>query len=404
MYTNAWVVIFMVMGGTMSARCPLTHGVWEPMGEFSDEFDGNRLDESKWIPRNPEWQGRQPGWFNPSNVRLSGGMLHLDAKREDLKGLPQGFHTYTTAFVRSKNEVRYGYFEIRARAMDSRASSAFWFYRITPEIWSEIDVFEIGARAKPRTYFMNTHLFHTLVETVHWDKSRTWEAPYELAKEFHAYGLEWDSEFIRWYVDGTVVREEKNTHWHQPLHLCFDSETFPDWFGLPADGELPATFSIDYCRAWRRKDGPPDDRPWAVEFSFPGRSSSSDAVYRLKTEGDGSLLVKAFGGTERPHRVRLEYENPRFFSSLGEPEFTKQLLLRDREGKFITVAIAYSRTEPWKRECRSGSPPAGYVPSPGGYYPVGVDVRPKERKPRGTVEVFEFASDDGRLVRLAVTH
>ena len=50
-----------------------------------------------------------------------------------------------------------------------------------------------------------------------------------------------------------VVHEQENTHWHQPLHLNFDSETMPDWFGLPDKKDLPATFSIDYVRSWRKK-------------------------------------------------------------------------------------------------------------------------------------------------------
>lgn len=47
--------------------------------------------------------------------------------------------------------------------------------------------------------------------------------------------------------------EERNTHWDQPLALCFDSETFAGWFGLPKDDALPATFSIDYIRTWKRE-------------------------------------------------------------------------------------------------------------------------------------------------------
>jgi hypothetical protein len=57
----------------------------------------------------------------------------------------------------------------------------------------------------------------------------------------------------RW-VDGKVVHELKNTHWHQPLHMTFDSETFPDWFGLPEKETLPSTFSIDYVRSWSRAE------------------------------------------------------------------------------------------------------------------------------------------------------
>jgi hypothetical protein len=64
---------------------------------------------------------------------------------------------------------------------------------------------------------------------------------------------EWNKKLIRWYVDGQVVRELENTHWHQPLHLNFDSETMPDWFGLPKKEELPARFSIEYVRAWKEK-------------------------------------------------------------------------------------------------------------------------------------------------------
>ena len=143
-------------GTSGDVACPLKHGQWEPFLTLTDEFEGDRLDESKWFPNNPGWLGRQPGYFNPKNVRVADGMLHLDAKKESLPNLPDGYHTYTTAFVKGKTKVRYGYFEIRARAMDSQASSAFWFYDITPEIWSEIDVFELGARPQPANYYMNT--------------------------------------------------------------------------------------------------------------------------------------------------------------------------------------------------------------------------------------------------------
>ena len=49
---------------------------------------------------------------------------------------------------------------------------------------------------------MNTHLFHTLVETVNRHRSRIWKAPYNPAQEFHVYGLEWDPEVLGFTVDG----------------------------------------------------------------------------------------------------------------------------------------------------------------------------------------------------------
>ena len=56
---------------------------------------------------------------------------------------------------------------------------------------------------------------------------------------------------LRWYVDGALVHTQENSHWHNALFQIFDSETMPEWFGMPQDADLPLTFSIDYVRAWR---------------------------------------------------------------------------------------------------------------------------------------------------------
>ena len=69
----------------------------------------------------------------------------------------------------------------------------------------------------------------------------------------------WNDDFasfkdeITFSMDGVAVRRVENTHWHQPLNLIFDSETMPDWFGMPDDADLPSTFSVEYVRAWKRK-------------------------------------------------------------------------------------------------------------------------------------------------------
>ena len=229
---------------------------WEPIPELTDEFNGNKLDSTKWYDHNPEWKGRQPGFFSTNNVSVSDGKLHLMARVEDLKDLPEGYHTFTTAAVKSKALVIYGYFEIKCRPMKSKASSAFWFSSNTKEEWTEIDVFEIcgvGEKWK-NTYNMNAHVFHTPTETNHWSKDDIWKAPFDFADGYHVYALEWGKEVIKWWVDGKVVRELKNTHWHQPLSLNFDSETMPEWFGLPEKDSLPSTFSIDYVRSWQREE------------------------------------------------------------------------------------------------------------------------------------------------------
>lgn len=235
---------------------PRIEGHWEPIPELTDEFDGNRLDASKWLNPDPGWKGRPPAPFAKHNVAVKGGRLHLTARAEDLSGLPPEYHTFTTASVLSTARVKYGYFEIKARPMRSSASSAFWFYYGDAEAWTEIDVFEIsaGSPGRERTVHLNAHVMRSPKVKKHLEFSARWEAPFSLAGGFHVYAVDWDAKRIKWFVDGEVVHEVSNRHWHYPLNMAFDSETFPDWFGLPDPKELPATFSIDYVRAWRRID------------------------------------------------------------------------------------------------------------------------------------------------------
>lgn len=165
-----------------------------------------------------------------------------------------GYHTYTSAAVQSKTTVRYGYFEIKARPMKSHGSSAFWFYRDTPDWWTEIDVFEIGGAAPgfDRKDNMNVIVFRTPSEKQQRSAHAEWTAATNLADDYHVYGLEWDKDRIQWYFDGVLNRWVENTQWHQPLTLNFDSETMPNWFGLPRDADLPSTYSIEYVRAWQK--------------------------------------------------------------------------------------------------------------------------------------------------------
>jgi len=233
-------------------------GNWIKYEPMSDEFEGVELDAEKWWPKNPRWLGRQPALFYPGNVTVSDGKLHLAMRKQEVPEMPKdkGYHTYTSAAVQSKTTVKYGYFEIKCRPMKSHGSSSFWFYNNEPQLWTEIDVFEIGGAAPgfEKKYNMNVHVFKTPTEKEHWSRHGAWVAPSNLAGDFHTYALEWDREELKWYFDGVLVRSIENTHWHQPLTLNFDSETMPNWFGLPKDSDLPSTYSIEYVRAWKKSN------------------------------------------------------------------------------------------------------------------------------------------------------
>ncbi len=233
-------------------------GGWVKFEPMSDEFEGKELDLNKWHVGMEWWKGRQPALFSDKNVTVSDGKLHLTMRKEKLpeKFEKLGYHDYTSAALHTKARSGYGYYEVKAKPMNSAGSSSFWFHKgDTPGWQTEIDVFEIGGKAKgfERKYNMTLHVFRTPQEKKHWSVGGVWVAPWRLADDYHVYGLDWEKDQIRFYVDGVLVRSVENTHWHQPLYLIFDSETMPKWFGMPDDKDLPSTFSVEYVRAWKHQ-------------------------------------------------------------------------------------------------------------------------------------------------------
>ncbi len=230
-------------------------GGWIAFEPFSDEFNASVLDSRKWEPMRA-WKGRPPGLFRSSNVTLTNGCLALTMRKETVPEMAKDpeYHDYTSAILESTCYSRYGYFEIRARPMNSAGSSSFWFAGGAKTWRIEIDVFEIGGKAplRERAYNMNAHVFRKNGIDDHWNSGGVWQAPWRLVDDFHVYGLEWSPQQLVYHVDGVVVRSLPNTHWHEPMRLIFDSETMPDWFGLPKDEDLPSAFQIDYVRAWKR--------------------------------------------------------------------------------------------------------------------------------------------------------
>lgn len=265
---------------------PLTNSPWisAPQGkrwqldtDFSDEFQGSRLDEAKWIINNPTWNGRLPSWFKRGNVfmhgvdRRGGRALYLHSREDEP---PQhlrrhGHHTFSTAFVRTRKTRLYGYFEIVCRLMDSEVSSAFWFSNPTRQLWTELDVFEYSTSTKRKTgpkkdkpfshqfatnYFVHRHPDPNIPTDI--KGARRYDIGFDLSSQRVKVGFNWQKDYIEWYLNDVLIRREENKYFHQPLHLQFDSETFPNWFGLPTAGNnsLPNSFRVMYVRSWYLKN------------------------------------------------------------------------------------------------------------------------------------------------------
>jgi len=115
-----------------------------------------------------------------------------------------GYYDYSSAVRHTKARSGYGYYEVKARPMNSGGSSAFWFQQEDPKVFpgwgTEVDVFELCGKSAEhdRRYYMTPHVFTTPEEKRHWAVGRHWESPRRFAEEFHVFGFDWDREELRW--------------------------------------------------------------------------------------------------------------------------------------------------------------------------------------------------------------
>lgn len=267
---------------------------WDPIWEMTDQFCREELHQI-WEPYHPNWYGRKPSFFRPSNVTVdpSQKCLRLNAQLDQPRNIQHAqlrnailrsneaterrnrtlppeqrdryYSDFSTSIVRSKHLQLYGYFEICCKLADSDISSAFWFAsdepfsNNSPSWWTELDVFEFSTSTqmgKNQATIINSnhhvHRFGNDPERPHRFAPHQFDNGVKLSNQIHRFALDWTPQYVRWYFNGKLFREIVNDYFHRPLRLKIDRETFPIWFGLPTDNELPNTFDIYYIRSWQR--------------------------------------------------------------------------------------------------------------------------------------------------------
>ena len=260
-------------------------GDWELNTTISDEFNNGSIDIVKWQIQGQDniyksnFIGRAPSQFNPNNAIVEDNKLKILTKWEPsfpFSTTPQdgvAYENITTAAVISKEQFHYGYMEIRSKAAKAEITSSFW----TTGFESELDMFEMFGDTDTGQANINWRK-RLKFNTISWDPSspyyqqsgngpvhtRDIQADDNTADDFHVYGFDWTSEYIKVYIDGTlhpngtILRSQlSEDRWvtNVPYWIWFDSETFP-WLGIPEEADLmtPAEYQIDYIRVWEKKN------------------------------------------------------------------------------------------------------------------------------------------------------
>lgn len=222
---------------------------------WSDEFNQNSLDMSKW---NHRYLGkRKLGYTTEESIRVDNGTLKIIIYKDGDR--------YCSGMIstQDKYETTYGYFEMKAKLPNIKGpQSAFWLQSSTfghvigsPEISGmEVDIMEY-VKTKPNKVHFSTH----------WDGYKQYNKKdivsmnYENISDggWHTFGLLWEPDAYKFFVDGKLMHTKKSPISHVNQYLLLSAEIGKWGGGIEAISQekLPDKFEIDYVRVYQKNEG-----------------------------------------------------------------------------------------------------------------------------------------------------
>jgi beta-glucanase (GH16 family) len=250
-----------VGGATVSsAKCP--DASWKLL--WGDDFEGaagTAVDGSKWAyDTGPNWYNGELQDYTSGNANASldgSGNLVIEARAEAREG-----RQYTSARLKTegKKTFTYGRFEARMKLPYGQGLwPAFWM--LGGNSWpntGEIDIMENLGREPSIT--------HGTIHGPGYSAAAGPTAFYtlpggaKLSDDFHVFAVEWETNAIRWYVDGALYSTKtpadiKGNTWvfDHPFFIILNLAVGGEWPGAP-DGTtvFPQKMRIDYVHVCQK--------------------------------------------------------------------------------------------------------------------------------------------------------
>jgi beta-glucanase (GH16 family) len=234
---------------------------------FDDDFSGTAVDTTRW---NYRTDVKAYSAQRPQNVSVGGGLMSIALKHESFGG-----KDFTGGGLVSKQALRYGYYETRAKINDGAGwHSSFWLMAGTgsttfpPEQRTEIDGFEIDS-INPQTIHHGVLTWKGNGVSAGKSYGSTYNSGVDL-RQWHTYGIDWSESATRFYVDGGL----KYTAPYLPSDWTHDYTSI--WltsiaYGtVPDTTKLPSAMQFDYVRFWQKDYYVDNDGPAAYGYSEAG--------------------------------------------------------------------------------------------------------------------------------------
>jgi beta-glucanase (GH16 family) len=222
------------------------------------------------------------------------GILDITAKIATPGSNPYDL-PYTSGIITSYKSLAqtYGYFEIRAELPAGQGLwPAFWLDPVALPTTSELDVFEVLGNA-PTTLYSTVHTYP--VGGV-WSEDSQELTVANTSTGFNTYGVDWEPTTITFYMNGQVIATAPTpSTMNAPMYMLANLAVGgpASWPGAPSsNSEFPATYQIDYVRAYAT--------PATIQVSGTQAILTSAVTGQLLLEGKGSagatVDLKSAGG------------------------------------------------------------------------------------------------------------
>jgi hypothetical protein len=255
----------------------LDRAQYEPA--FSDEFDGDDLDRSNWIPHYlPQWSTREQ---SKARYRLGDGRLALlieedqepwsrehngELRVSNLQtgvfsgpvGSDVGQHHFTSGLKVSEAQTEqrlytphFGLVEARVAAIrDPQSMVALWMigFEDAPHRSAEICIFEIFGSDVHEDHAVVGVGVHPFGDPDILDDFRKVRLGGD-ATEFHTYSVEWLPNLVRFFIDDELVAQQDQSP-DYPMQLMLNVYEFSrhDEAATP----YPKEFLVDWVRGFRQ--------------------------------------------------------------------------------------------------------------------------------------------------------
>lgn len=184
---------------------------------FSDEFEDFNIDTVKWNVQNDFYRDRGDikVYADGKQIEEKDGHLYIYYLKD-----PEREKAYLAGRIdsRGKYAPTYGFLESRMHFVKPNGhQTAFWMMPegsgmgvpdgvdSTANDGAEIDIIEGN---KANTYSCGLHWDG--YGAAHRTNGQEIEVPEFHNKEYHIMGFEWNENYLRWYLDGEIVRELRN--------------------------------------------------------------------------------------------------------------------------------------------------------------------------------------------------